>query len=250
MTKNKDRELRFLEAFLNFDFNSSYRKPSKRNVQSAELRYFLGRCKLKSRGGWEKAGEIQRELREAIFPDYHPKRIRKPYIENLIPYFNLFVRKVQWDTEEENGATKIVVMHEVSGSAWEYLSWTIANRLIDRRPWNPNRCGQCQRVFFGKTKYCSTTCGGVHHKMDNSKRVMKTRANHRFEEILPKLLELQEMAGKIKRKDLESYVPDLKPELLDEIIGRRKDLKDLSHKIKYKNRKIIMETDYKTRLYD
>ena len=87
--------------------------------------------------------------------------------------------------------------------------------------------------------------------MDNSRRVMKFRANHRFQEIRPKLLRLQEMVGEMSRKKLESSVPGLKPELLDEIIGGRKDLKDLSHRIKYKNRKIIIEADLsKERPYD
>jgi len=242
-TTKKDRDLRFLEAFLNFDFASSYRRLSKENVPSAALRYFLDRCKLNSRRGWKKAGEIQRELCEAIFPDYHPKRISKPYIEELIPYFNRFVRNVQWDTEKENGATKLVVMHELSASAWEYLTWRIASRLINRRTWEPKHCEHCQRIFFGKEKYCSPMCLKDRHKKMTSNRVLNTRANNRLEEIRPQIVKLKEMEKKVGRKKLETYVPDLNRELLDEIIRGKKDLKDLSREIKYKNRRVILEAD-------
>ena len=59
------------------------------------------------------------------------------------------------------------------------------------------------------------------------------------------------MRREMSRNELESYVPGLKPELLDEIIGGRINLEGLSHRIKYKNRKIIMEADLsKERPYD
>ncbi len=176
------RDLRLLVDFLNFEFQTPYKKMSKQSIPSTWLRWFLAGHGLDNPEGWKKAKKIQEAVQRDLVPIVSMRPGQRPRDEELLAKFDR-LPKPMWEWDAGEAGLSVAMMHVDSGSPKEYLYTAILSALLKRQFKFVRRCQNCGKYFFGATKYCGSDCLKLHHDGTASRRSNDSRERRKQKEL-------------------------------------------------------------------
>jgi hypothetical protein len=181
--------------------------------------------------------ELQRLVLEA-----HSRKII-PRDGALAEAVNRHARDVEWRVDRDGQAFDMLT--DISSPASRFTVALIGS-CRDGSFWKLRRCEYqpCSKFFFPepKRRYCSRACLRSSNIAGAQERVEKSRRLKRFEEIKKKLERIKQLSKSgTSDFDLMERLPGFNPSLLKEIVHGKRAPEELSEKIKYKNRRILMK---------
>src|SRR5215510_2811711 len=221
MTKRRfNRETRMVLDFMNADFIHESGKRDK------EAQYLLD------------AGlsvKQAREIQQTMLAAYQSGTVT-PFADAVRDYADLKEPRPSKDRQ------RFEMLWNISG-AKRFLYVSLLQVVNDEQFFSLKRCAECSRFFPDgrKRQYCSDACLRKKNSRTAQERVERLRAKQRFDEVFPKLLKLQKMKKTAPFSKILDSVPGFDPKLLALIVENKEPLKELVSRVKYRNRRILME---------
>jgi hypothetical protein len=189
-------------------------------------------------GGGRQYGLAQKgaaQIRDALIAA-HQKQSVRPVIEGIMKYAGVVE---VWPSKDGRSLRLIKDISTPEQSIYAAL----VREILDKRFWSLRRCEECGLFFLPqpKQKYCKPECLAKRNSKKAQGRVERARRNRRFKEVFPKLVRLQKLAKTTPLTAMVDKVPGFDPKLLATIIEGREPLKELVSRVKYRNRKILLE---------